>query len=72
MTPDVGDVIHGLDITGREVRGRVTAVHDVDTTQGPYSAGPVAVVDVRNARGPLVALVRAYDVKDIRPAPLGG
>lgn len=62
MIVGVGDVVHGLDVTGLEVRGTVTAVHDVGATGGPFTS-TVAVVAVHGTPTPLVALVRTYDIK---------
>lgn len=65
MIAGVGDIVHGLDVTGFEVVGRVTAVHSVRAVVGPYSSGDVAVLDVFDTAAPLVALVRLLDIKHV-------
>lgn len=68
VTPRVGDLVHGLDVTGLEVCGTVTAVHSVTNGAGPYSAGPVVVLDVHDTPAPLITLVRTFEIKHHEPA----
>jgi hypothetical protein len=67
VIPSIGDHVHGLDVTGLEVRGEVIAIRSVTTTTtGPFSAGPVVVLDVYDTPTPLIALVRFHEIKDCR------
>jgi hypothetical protein len=62
VIPTVGDLVAGTDVTGLDVHGRVVAVHRVSEPVGPYSTGPVAVVEARGMPYPLVALIRTRDL----------
>jgi hypothetical protein len=67
VIPGIGDSVHGLDVTGLEVRGEVIAVRSVTNAKvGPFAGGPVVVLDVYDVPAPLVALVRFYEIKDCR------